>query len=88
MEINFNLRNSFKLLKHHIKTGNSLIGSKLKELEFGETASDLFQNDIMESARELKTKLANLTNLADTTAEDVKKSKRIYDEEIIPCKNN
>jgi hypothetical protein len=72
------------LLKHHIKTGNSLIGSKLKELEFGETASDLFQNDIMESARELKTKLANLTNLADTTAEDVKKSKRIYDEEIIP----
>jgi hypothetical protein len=70
-------------LKHHIKTGNSLIGAKLSELDSDDNR-DLFQHKIMDSAEKLKGELSKLMELSDTTAQAVGESKQIYETKIVP----
>lgn len=73
-------------LSHHIKQGNSLIGSNLnnfknfmKENDFG-----LFQSDFEAQFEVLKTIYEKIDNLQDTTTDEINESKKLYDEEIKP----
>lgn len=71
-------------LQHHIKTGNSLMGSTLAELDLSKQEHSLFEKNIKQAAEELTAKLSTLTDLKDTTADDIAKSKQIYEAEIYP----
>jgi type II restriction/modification system DNA methylase subunit YeeA len=71
-------------ISHHIKTGNALMGSFLEELKLNESADMLFQKDIRQNAEDLTKKLAELMDLKDTTAQDIEKSKQVYEKDISP----
>ncbi|WP_375561941.1 Eco57I restriction-modification methylase domain-containing protein [Bernardetia sp. OM2101] len=68
-------------IEHHIKQGNALIGARKEELyqNLG-SEKDLFSSRIKDKITELIAKLNNLSNLKDTTAEEIKESKKIYNE--------
>lgn len=73
-------------LSHHIKQGNSLIGSNMsdfrrfmREHDFG-----LFQSNFEEKFEILKTIYEKIDNLQDTTTDEINESKQLYDNEIQP----
>jgi hypothetical protein len=74
-------------IEHHIKQGNSLIGSSKKELDKYMTAvgsGNLFSHDFRTEYDELKNIYKILDKLNDTTPKEIKKSEKIYSEEISP----
>jgi type II restriction/modification system DNA methylase subunit YeeA len=71
-------------LSHHIKAGNALMGSFLEELKLNKSADMLFQKDIRKTAEELRSELSKLTDLKDTTSQDIQQSKQTYEQNILP----
>ncbi len=75
-------------IEHHIKVGNSLIGSSIKELNDyinqREDNLNLFTNSFGDEYKELTVIYKELDNLKDTTAKEVKESKDKYIYEIKP----
>lgn len=73
-------------LSHHIKQGNSLIGSSLHD--FNDFMNDnnfgLFQSDFKKQFEVLKVIYEEIDNLQDTTTEEINESKRLYEETIKP----
>ncbi|MFK5976663.1 MAG: restriction endonuclease [Sulfurovum sp.] len=72
-------------LSHHIKQGNSLIGSKIEEFNIYFPKSDgLFQSDFISEFDKLNDVYKVLDNIQDTTAEEINLSKQKYEDEIKP----
>ncbi len=72
-------------LAHHIKQGNSLIGSKIEEFNKYFPKSDgLFQSDFISEFDKLNDVYKILDNIQDTTADEINLSKKKYKEEIEP----
>jgi len=72
-------------LSHHIKQGNSLIGSKIEEFDRYFPKSDgLFQSDFIAEFNKLNDVYKILDNIQDTTADEINLSKKKYKEEITP----
>lgn len=79
-------------IEHHIKEGNSLIGSTIEEgqkalseyYEDEHNQRDLFSQDFRDVFAELKNVSEQLSSLPDSTTEEIEKSKEIYINEILP----
>lgn len=79
-------------IEHHIKEGNSLIGSTIEEgqkalseyYEDEHNQRDLFSQDFRDVFAELKNVSEQLSSLPDSTTEEIEKSKKIYINEILP----
>jgi type II restriction/modification system DNA methylase subunit YeeA len=73
-------------LSHHIKQGNSLIGSSLADFKSFMNKNDfgLFQSNFEAEFEVLKTIYLKIANLQDTTTDEINESKKLYDEEIKP----
>ncbi len=69
-------------IEHHIKQGNSLIGSKIddfnKILPYRAKNSELFQQDVLQQVEELKERLKQLDSISDTTKQEIEQSKYLY----------
>ena len=69
-------------IEHHIKQGNSLIGSNFNELikssKLQKDTAGLFEKNLEEEINTLKKDLKELDNINDTTKEEIEKSKEIY----------
>ena len=67
-------------IEHHIKNGNALIGSTLKDLDdlAKEDEKGLFNENLKSKVQTLTTELKKLANINDTTKEDIKQSKEIF----------
>ncbi|WP_252195493.1 Eco57I restriction-modification methylase domain-containing protein [Brachyspira hyodysenteriae] len=79
-------------IEHHIKEGNSLIGSTIEEgqkalseyYEDEHNQRDLFSQDFRDVFADLKNVSEQLSSLPDSTTEEIEKSKEIYINEILP----
>lgn len=79
-------------IEHHIKEGNSLIGSTIEEgqkalseyYEDEHNQRDLFSQDFRDVFADLKNVSEQLSSLPDSTTEEIEKSKKIYINEILP----
>ncbi|MBW5390957.1 Eco57I restriction-modification methylase domain-containing protein, partial [Brachyspira hampsonii] len=79
-------------IEHHIKEGNSLIGSTIEEgqkalseyYENEHNQRDLFSQDFRDVFADLKNVSEQLSSLPDSTTEEIEKSKEIYINEILP----
>ena len=72
-------------LSHHIKQGNSLVGSKIEEFNGYFPKSDgLFHSDFISEFNKLNDVYKALDNIQDTTEDEVNLSKQKYKEEITP----
>jgi type II restriction/modification system DNA methylase subunit YeeA len=66
-------------IEHHIKQGNALIGGRKEELYKNlQTENNLFANTLKTKIATIIEELSDLSNLKDTTAEEIKQSKEIY----------
>ena len=66
-------------IEHHIKQGNALIGAKKEELYRSlQTDNNLFANTFKSKVATIIEELSELSNLKDTTAEEIEQSKKIY----------
>ncbi len=72
-------------LAHHIKQGNSLMGSRIEEFSAHFPKSDgLFQSNFITEFDKLNDVYKDLDNIQDTTASEINKSKQQYEEVIQP----
>ncbi len=74
-------------IEHHIKCGNALIGSQIKEFLalFGKgDGKTLFNSNFATEFEELSKVYERLDNLKDTTTLEIEESKAIYKNEIVP----
>ncbi|WP_027327559.1 Eco57I restriction-modification methylase domain-containing protein [Helicobacter pametensis] len=74
-------------IEHHIKCGNALVGSSIKEFKSfyeKQTSQNLFFYDFMEHFNSLTEVFSTLNSLKDTTEEEIKTSKALYSQEITP----
>lgn len=74
-------------IEHHIKCGNALVGSSIKDFKLfykSKTSQDLFFQDFMSYFDSLSDVLPKLNALKDTTEEEIKQSKTLYAQEITP----
>lgn len=74
-------------IEHHIKAGNSLIGSPLSRVDKAlgpASQQNLMDQTITDSFRDLSNIFRKLIELQDTTAADITASKNIYEKEIKP----
>lgn len=74
-------------IEHHIKCGNALVGSSIKDFQSfyeGQTSQNLFFYDFMENFNSLTEVFSILNSLKDTTEEEIKESKALYSQEISP----
>lgn len=66
-------------IEHHIKQGNALIGGRKEELYRSlQTDNNLFADTFKNKVAKIIEELSELSNLKDTTAEEIKQSKEIY----------
>ncbi len=66
-------------IEHHIKQGNALIGARKEELYKSlQTDNNLFADTFKSKVAKIIEELSELSNLKDTTPEEVKQSKEIY----------
>jgi len=74
-------------IEHHVKVGNSLIGTTIAEFNrFASTYKDtLFLYKLKEEFGRLRDVYAKLSAIRDTTTEEVRRSKSIYQDEIVPA---
>ncbi|GAB4465574.1 MAG: Eco57I restriction-modification methylase domain-containing protein [Thermoflexibacter sp.] len=75
----FILGTPLSFIEHHIKQGNALIGGTKKEL-FDNLVdpNDLFATKLRDKIKNLIDQLAILSELKDSTAQEIEKSKQIY----------
>lgn len=75
-------------IEHHIKEGNSLIGSSIEEgnkiFSESEKSDEFFKTNFKEIFDDLKNISEKLSSLPDSTTEEIENSKKIYSEEIYP----
>lgn len=66
-------------IEHHIKQGNALIGARKEELYKSlQTDNNLFADTFKNKVAKIIEELSELSNLKDTTAEEIAQSKEIY----------
>jgi hypothetical protein len=75
----FILGTPLSFIEHHIKQGNALIGGTKKEL-FDNLVDphDLFATELRDKVKNLINQLSILSELKDSTAQEIEKSKQIY----------
>jgi hypothetical protein len=73
-------------IEHHIKCGNSLIGSDTESLT-PENKQDIFENNIRVHLSDLIDKIISLNFLNDSTKEEIIKSKDKFYNQILPLTN-
>lgn len=75
----FILGTPLSFIEHHIKQGNALIGGTKKEL-FDNLVDphDLFATELRDKVKKLVEQLNVLSELKDSTAQEIEKSKQIY----------
>lgn len=73
-------------IEHHIKCGNALLGSSISDFEnlIKQNKENIFTNSITQEFEILQEVFEKLDNLQDTNEEQIKQSKQIYQNEIIP----
>jgi len=72
-------------LSHHIKQGNSLIGSKIEEFnEYFPQSDGLFQSNFISEFDKLNDVYQILDTIQDSTADEIKLSNKKYKEDIKP----
>ena len=74
-------------IEHHIKCGNALVGSSIKDFKSfyeSKTSQNLFFYDFMDNFNSLTEVFTTLNSLKDTTEEEIKQSKTLYTQEIAP----
>lgn len=75
----FILGTPLSFIEHHIKQGNALIGGTKKELFDNLTdPHDLFATQLRDKVKKLIEQLNVLSELKDSTAQEIEKSKQIY----------
>ncbi|AFM03308.1 Eco57I restriction endonuclease [Bernardetia litoralis DSM 6794] len=75
----FILGTPLSFIEHHIKQGNALIGAKKEELYKSlQTDNNLFADSFKNKVAKIIEDLSELSNLKDTTAEEIAQSKAIY----------
>lgn len=76
-------------IEHHIKCGNALISTQIKDFFelIKESSQNLFTAKLKDNFNDLKDIFYKLDNLKDTTEEDIKESIRIYRTQITPKLN-
>jgi len=83
----FILGTPLSFIEHHIKQGNALIGSKIQNLYQKLTEKSVLARErIEEELNTLSQSLKRLSDLKDTTTEEIKASKEIYRDLQIPLK--
>ncbi|MCU0392008.1 MAG: N-6 DNA methylase, partial [Thermoflexibacter sp.] len=75
----FILGTPLSFIEHHVKQGNALIGGTKKEL-FDNLVdpNDLFATELRDKVKNLIDQLSILSELKDSTAQEIAKSKQIY----------
>ncbi|MDR1085218.1 MAG: restriction endonuclease [Deltaproteobacteria bacterium] len=75
-------------IEHHIKCGNSLIGTDIQTLVPAETTPDIFDNPLFKkltaNRKEIEEKMAHLCILNDTNEEQINESKSLYNNDMVP----
>ena len=72
-------------IEHHLKCGNSLIGTDMEKAEDRLVASNsLFNQNLRQQISGLKKELGSLSALNDSTQADIEASKRTFENQIIP----
>ena len=74
-------------IEHHIKCGNALVGSSIKDFKSfyeSKTSQNLFFHNFMDNFNSLTEVFTTLNSLKDTTEEEIKQSKTLYTQEIAP----
>lgn len=75
-------------LEHHIKCGNALIGTNIAEFKKNtiteESKQNLFVNELDSKFNALQEVFYKLDSIKDSTEIDIKESKRLYQDEILP----
>lgn len=80
----FILGTPLSFIEHHIKQGNALIGGNKKELfENLVDKNDLFATKLQEKVKQLVEQISILSELKDSTAQEIEQSKKIY-ENLLP----
>lgn len=74
-------------IEHHVKVGNSLIGTTISDFNrFASTYKDtLFLYKLKEEFAKLREVFHKLNSIRDTTSEEVRRSKAIYRDEVVPA---
>jgi predicted RNA methylase len=68
------------LIEHHVKVGNSLIGTSVSEFRsYFQKENSLFDSELVEKFRELKSVSKAISEIEDTTEEKVLKSKELFE---------
>lgn len=74
-------------LEHHIKCGNALIGTSIadfKQNTLAKSKESLFLQDLDSKFNILQEVFGKLDSIKDSTEIDIKESKRLYQDEILP----
>ena len=74
-------------LEHHIKCGNALIGTSIadfKQNTLAKSKESLFLQDLDSKFNILQEVFGKLDSIKDSSELDIKESKRLYNEEILP----
>lgn len=73
-------------LEHHIKCGNALIGTSIADFKQNTLAKSkgLFLQDLDSNFNALQEVFYKLDSIKDSTEIDIKESKRLYQDEILP----
>jgi len=72
-------------IEHHLKCGNSLIGTDMEKAEGRLIASNpLFTQNLRQQISGLKKELGSLSALNDSTQADIEASKRVFESQILP----
>lgn len=74
-------------LEHHIKCGNALIGTSIadfKQNTLAKSKESLFLQDLDSKFNILQEVFGKLDSIKDSSESDIKESKRLYNEEILP----
>ncbi|MDX2304704.1 MAG: N-6 DNA methylase [Microscillaceae bacterium] len=74
----FILGTPLSFIQHHIKQGNALINSRLSEF-VQNIQESIFKTQINDQLHALREKLYTLSQLKDTSREEIQKSKEIYE---------
>lgn len=71
-------------IEHHVQHGNALMGSTIDQFIQLSQSKDLFQNDFEDQFVELREVMQELNMMQDSTADDIRASKKIYTTRIKP----
>jgi type I restriction-modification system DNA methylase subunit len=71
-------------IEHHVQHGNALMGSTIDEFLQLTKGDDLFQNDFSDQFKALTEVMIELDHLQDSTTDDIKRSKHIFEQRVYP----